>query len=496
MSKLLSMKNINKSFFGVKVLKDVNFDLNSGEVHVLLGENGAGKTTLIKILSGAYTLDSGEILIENKRIDTHSYTPKDAYDQGVVTIYQNYHLVPHFSVAENIALSNFPGYYGMVNWKNIFHNAQEVLQNISFSINPKLQVRDLSVSEKQMLEIAIALSKNAKIIIMDEPTAAISKKETEILFQVIHELKKKGIGIVYISHKLEELRKIGNRITILRDGYNVGTLDLTGIDLHKVVRLMTGREIRRTKKSRDFLQQETFAEFRQLSSPDSFKDINFTIKKGEILGLTGLVGSGKTELARAIFSIDRLTEGEIYINTNKVQFNSPRDAIRFGIGYLPEDRDVDGLCLNMPLKDNISLVLLSKLKTWFFNTRKEKTLVNGYVNHLGIKASNIFQYVKYLSGGNKQKVIFAKWLAADCQFLILDEPTVGIDVGAREEIYELIHDFVKDYKKSLLFISSDIDEILKIADRILIMAGGVIVTEVDPKETNKRCIMEYCLLEQ
>ena len=234
MSKLLSMQNINKSFFGVKALKDVNFDLNSGEVHVLLGENGAGKTTLIKILSGAYTLDSGEIFIENEKINPHSYTPKDAHDRKIMTIYQHFHLVPHLSVAENIALSNIPGHYGMVAWKSIFHNAKEVLENIDFPINPRLKVHDLSVSEKQMLEIAITLSKNAKIIIMDEPTAAISKKETEILFQVIHELKKKGIGIIYISHKLEELRQIGDRITILRDGYNVVTLDVTEIDLNKL----------------------------------------------------------------------------------------------------------------------------------------------------------------------------------------------------------------------------------------------------------------------
>lgn len=496
MSKLLSMQNINKSFFGVKVLKDVNFDLNSGEVHVLLGENGAGKTTLIKILSGAYTLDSGEILIENKKIDPHSYTPKDAYDREIVTIYQHFHLVPHLSVAENIALSNFPGHYGTVAWKSVFHNGQEALENIGFSIDPKLKVRNLSVSEKQMLEIAIALSKNVKIIIMDEPTAAISKKETEILFQVIHELKKKGIGIIYISHKLEELRQIGDRITILRNGYNVGTLDATEIDLNKIVRLMTGHEIRRTQKSRKFSHQETFAEFRQLSSPDGFQDITFTIKKGEILGLTGLVGSGKTELARAVFGIDKLPEGEIFINTIRVRFDSPRDAVRFGIGYLPEDRDVDGLCLNMAVKDNISLVFLSKLQAWLFSNRKEKTLVNRFVSHLGIKTPNISQYVKYLSGGNKQKVVFAKWLAADCQFLILDEPTIGIDVGAREEIYELIHDFVKDYQKSLLFISSDINEILNIADRILVMAHGKIITEVDPKETTKQRIMEYCLAGQ
>jgi len=496
MSTLLSMQNINKSFFGVNVLKDVNFNLNAGEVHVLLGENGAGKSTLIKILSGAYTLDSGEIFIEGQNVGPHSYTPKDASERGIVTIYQHFHLVPHLSVAENISLSDFPGQHGTIAWKNVFRKAEEVLNNIDFSIDPKLKVQNLSVSEKQMLEIAIALSQNAKILIMDEPTAAISRKETETLFTLIHDLKKEGIGIIYISHKLEELRQIGDRITILRDGYNVGTVDAKEVELNKIIQLMTGHEIRRTQKSREFFQQETFADFRQLSSPDVFQGINFTIKRGEILGLTGLVGSGKTELARAIFGIDKLHQGNILINGEKAQFNSPQDAIRFGIGYLPEDRDVDGLCLNMEVKDNISLVFLSKLQAWLFSNRKEKTLVNTFVDNLRIKTPNIAQYVKYLSGGNKQKVVFAKWLAADCQFLILDEPTIGIDVGAREEIYELIHQFVKDYQRSVLFISSDINEILNIADRILVMARGKIVTEADPRETTKQKVMEYCLAVQ
>jgi ribose transport system ATP-binding protein len=496
MQKLLSMQNINKSFFGVNVLKNVNFDLNAGEVHILLGENGAGKSTLIKILSGAYTLDSGEIFLGNEKLDLHSYTPKEATDRGIVTIYQHFHLVPHLSVAENISLSNFPRQHGAIAWKSVFYKAKEVLANIDFSIDPKLKVQDLSVSEKQMLEIAIALSQHAKILIMDEPTAAISKRETETLFTVIHDLKKKGIGIIYISHKLEELRQIGDRITILRDGYNVGTIDAKEIDLNQIVQLMTGHEIRRTQKTREFSHQEIFAEFRQLSSPEVFQDINFAIKKGEILGLTGLVGSGKTELARTLFGIDKLYQGDILIDAEKAQFNSPQDAIRFGIGYLPEDRDVDGLCLNMGVKDNISLVFLAKLHAWLFSNRKEKMLVNTFVDNLRIKTPSISQYVKYLSGGNKQKVVFAKWLAADCQFLILDEPTIGIDVGAREEIYELIHQFVKDYQRSVLFISSDINEILNISDRILVMARGKLVTEVDPKEMTKQKVMEYCLIVQ
>jgi ribose transport system ATP-binding protein len=496
MPKLLSMQNINKSFFGVNVLKDVNFDLNAGEVHVLLGENGAGKSTLIKILSGAYTLDSGEIVLEDRQIDPHTYTPKEANDRGIATIYQNFHLVPHLSVAENIALSDFVAQRGLISWKKVYNRAREVLATIRFTLDPKSKVQELSIAEKQMLEIAIALSKNAKILIMDEPTAAISKKETETLFAFIHEIKKKGIGIIYISHKLEELKQIGDRITILRDGCNVGTIAVGDLDLSDVVKLMTGHEIHRAQKNREYVPQTVWAEFRQLANPSVFQGVNFAIREGEILGLTGLVGAGKTEVARAIFGIDKLDQGEVLIQNTPVQIQSPHDAIRYGLGYLPEDRDVDGLCLNMGVQANISLVFLAKLHQWFFSNREDKQLAKTFVKNLEIKTPSIAQYVKYLSGGNKQKVIFAKWLSAECQLLILDEPTIGIDVGAREEIYTLIREFVKERGKSVLFISSDIQEILNIADRILVMTRGKIVAEVQPEHATKQTIMEYCLTAQ
>ncbi|MBD3305846.1 ATP-binding cassette domain-containing protein [candidate division KSB3 bacterium] len=496
MQQLLSMQHISKAFFGVHVLKAVNFDLNAGEVHILLGENGAGKSTLIKILSGAYALDAGQILLEGEALDLHGYTPKEATDRGVVTIYQNFHLVPHLSVAENISLADFTTQHGIINWKRVYENAREVLRTIKFSIDPKRKVQDLSVSEKQMLEIAIALSKHAKILIMDEPTAAISKQETETLFALIHEIKQQGIGIIYISHKLEEIKQIGDRITILRDGKNVSTITVDGADLNRIVALMTGHEVRKTTKSRNFERQEALLECQQLSVSEVFQDVNFTVHKGEILGLTGLVGSGKTELARAVFGIDPVQAGTLRLASFEGRFASPKEAIQRGIGYLPEDRDDDGLCLNMGVKENISLVFLSKLKTLLFSTAREKQLVSTSMKNLRIKAASLSQYVKYLSGGNKQKVVFAKWLSAECQFLILDEPTIGIDVGAREEIYELIHQFVKDSERAVLFISSDIQEILNIADRILVMAQGRIVAELHPKETTKQRVMEYCLMAQ
>ncbi|GAK59247.1 putative ABC-type sugar transporter, ATPase component [Candidatus Vecturithrix granuli] len=493
MSNLLSMQNIHKAFFGVKVLKNVNFDLSAGEVHILLGENGAGKSTLIKILSGAYRLDLGDILIEGQKIDPTSYNPKKASEHGIVTIYQNFHLIPHLSVAENISLSDFAVRRGVIAWKEVYARAQEVLATIRFAMDPKRKVQDLSVAEKQMLEIAIALSKHAKILIMDEPTAAISKQEIELLFALIHELKQQGIGIIYISHKLEEIKQIGDRITILRDGMNVETLDVEGIELNQIVSLMTGHEIRRTTRSREMATRDPFFEFRHITIHNVLHDLNFTVHKGEILGLTGLVGSGKTELARAIFGIDPLHAGEMTLDKSDVRIQSPKHAIQMGIGYLPEDRDVDGLCLNMGVKENISLVFLAKLRSALFSNRKEKQLANNSIQHLRIKAASMSQYVKYLSGGNKQKVVFAKWLSAECQFLILDEPTIGIDVGAREEIYELIHQFVRETQKAILFISSDIQEILNISDRILVMAQGKFVAELNPKETTKQRVMEYCL---
>ncbi|MCX6089056.1 MAG: sugar ABC transporter ATP-binding protein [Candidatus Atribacteria bacterium] len=493
MPDLLYMEKINKSFFGVKVLNDVSFRLQKGEVHVILGENGAGKSTLIKILSGAYTLDTGKIFIEGKEINMGSYGPEVAAQLGVSTIYQNFHLVPHLTVAENISLSNFPGKRGFISWKTVGQKAKTVLDDIHFSLDPNLPVKKLSVSQKQMLEIAIALSKNARIIIMDEPTAAISKREVETLFQLIEEIKKKGVGIIYISHKLEEIRIIGDTITVLRDGRDVGTLSVQNVDLNEVVNLMIGKEVKSTPRTLRTIGEEPFFQCDTLSISGSFHNISFTVHKGEILGLTGLVGSGKTELARAIFGIDRFLSGEISLNHQSVHIVNPKKAVQYGIGYLPEDRDVSGLCLNMPVKDNITLVFLAKLKSLIFSTMKERKQANQYIGNLKIKVTDMSQQVKYLSGGNKQKVIFAKWLAAHCQFLVLDEPTIGIDVGAREEIYNLIYDFVKTGHNAVLFISSDIPEILTISDRILVMSRGQIVSELDPHLTTKQEVMTRCL---
>jgi ribose transport system ATP-binding protein len=493
MPKVLTMNGITKSFFGLPVLRDIDFDLERGEVHVLLGENGAGKSTLMKILSGAYKADSGSITLNGEEQDLSSYDPKTAEDRGVVTIYQNFHLIPHLSVAENLAMPLFTRGQGLLNWKHIYSHARQVLEKIEYDIDLRARVRDLPVSQKQMLEIAIALSKNAQVLIMDEPTAALSGKETDILFKAISDIKARDIGIIYISHKLEEVKRVGDRITVLRDGAKIATLSSREAVLDDIVRLMIGKELSRSEESHSRSSEGDILSVQGLDSAYLSAPISFSVRKGEILGVTGLVGSGKTELARALFGIDKLSQGMITFNGRQVQIDSPAAAVGLGIGYLPEDRDADGLCLNLGVKDNISMVFLSKLKDFFYSVIAEKRTVSRIVESVNIKAAGLDQQVKYLSGGNKQKVVFGKWLCAGCKLLILDEPTIGIDVGARSEIYNLIREFVSEEDKAVVFISSDIEEILQVPDRILVMTGGKLVADLDQKSATKQEIMQHSL---
>jgi ribose transport system ATP-binding protein len=493
MEQLLRMEGIEKSFFGVSVLKGVDFDLDHGEVHVLLGENGAGKSTLMKILSGAYQLDAGSIILDGRKLDLSSYSPKTAEDLGIVTIYQNFHLVPHLSVAENLSLSTFARGQGLIHWGDVYAHAAEVLSKIDFKIDVKARVRDLPVSQKQMLEIAIALSKNAKVIIMDEPTAALSRKETETLFKTIADIKARGIGVIYISHKLEEVKLVGDRITVLRDGAKIATVAARNADLRQIISLMIGKEMSRDRQFRETSTNAELFRVEGLSNQNFSAPVSFAVRNREVLGITGLVGAGKSELARAIFGVDKLDNGAAFLAGRQVRIASPRRAVELGVGYLPEDRDADGLCLNLGVKENISLVLLSKLKGLLFSVSSERNTVSELVSSMAIKTAGLSQQVKYLSGGNKQKVVFAKWLCARCNVLVLDEPTIGIDVGARGDIYDLIQQFVSDEKRAVIFISSDIDEVLEVADRILVMSGGGLVAELDPRHTTKQEIMQYSL---
>lgn len=491
MSKLLVMEGITKSFYGVKVLKSVDFELDRGEVHVLLGENGAGKSTLMKILCGAYTLDSGSITIDGTGVDLAGYDPKKAEDLGVVTVYQNFHLIPHLSVGENLSLGRFTHGRGFIRWKEVHEHARQVLERIDFPVDPRTRVRELPVSQKQMLEIAIALSKNAKILIMDEPTAALSRKETENLFRIITDIKSSGVGIIYISHKLEEVKQVGDRITVLRDGLSISTLPTRDADLNSVITLMIGKDLSRTRRESAVSGNGAVFEARGIVNGSFAQPVSFSVRRGEVLGVTGLVGSGKTELARALFGIDPLSSGGLLLDGRPVRIDSPRRAVSEGIGYLSEDRDTDGLCLNLGVKENVSLVLLSKLRSIFFSVAAERRTVEDLVGSIGLKIAGLSQQVKYLSGGNKQKVVFGKWLTAKCRLLILDEPTMGIDVGARGDIYGLIRGFVQQKDRAVIFISSDVDEILEISDRILVMSGGQITAELDSQAATKQEIMRH-----
>ncbi|MCO6450096.1 MAG: sugar ABC transporter ATP-binding protein [Caldilineales bacterium] len=491
---LLRMEGITKAFFGVPVLKGIDFDLHYGEVHVLLGENGAGKSTLMKILSGAYTADAGTLALDGQAVDLQGFNPRAAEDIGIATVYQHFHLIPHLSVAENLAMPMFTREGGAVRWKEVYAHADEALARIHYDIDPKTQVRHLPVSQKQMLEIAIALSKNAKVLILDEPTASLSRNETEILFEAIAEIKSRGIGIIYISHKLEELKQVGDRITILRDGEKIATLPSDGAEVDEIVRLMIGKELAQSQGVESLAIDQNLFRVEGLQSEQIASPISFSLRKKEILGITGLVGSGKTELAQAIFGVDKLTGGATFLDEREVRIDSPQKAVALGLGFLPEDRDADGLCLNLSVKDNISLALMSKLRGFFFDTAAEKRTVLESIRSMDVKTTGMSQQVQYLSGGNKQKVVFGKWLSAKCNLLILDEPTIGIDVGARKDIYDLIRDFVAENdERGVIFISSDMTEVLDVTDRILVMAGRRIVAELDPKQTTKQRILRYSL---
>jgi ribose transport system ATP-binding protein len=492
LASLLRLQQIRKSFYGTPVLKAVDFELQAGEVHALLGENGAGKSTLIKILAGAYTADAGSIWFRDAPVPGH-YGPKVAEDLGIVTIYQHFHLIPHLTVAENLSLKAFvsePGWY--VNWRTVQKRAQETLARLHFEIEPGAQVKDLSIAQQQMLEIAIALSKKAQVMVMDEPTAALSKRETEVLFELIRQLKKDGLGIIYVSHKLEEVKLIADRVTILRDGNNVATLKAKEADLKEIIRLMVGTSPAGDTRSGALVRDKILFSVNGIQNKHFEQALKFVVYEHEILGITGLVGAGKTELSRVIFGADKRSSGEIHLDGKPLSLRSPRDAVKLGVGYLPEDRDSKGLFLNLAVRENIGLATLVKRKGWFFDRNAERRLVRESVNSMRIRTQGLDLPVKYLSGGNKQKVVLGKWLAAECNLLVLDEPTIGIDVGARQDIYRLIREFRDRSNHAVILVSSDIDEVLQVTDRVLVLADYRIVADLDPAATDKGLVLEYC----
>ena len=486
MSSLVDMKDITVEFPGVKALNKVNFQLLPGEIHVLLGENGAGKSTLVKVLSGIYKNNSGQIYLNGKSVVFNN--AKDAMLNGINIVHQELNLIPHLSVAENIFLGREPIDNGIINWKKIYNDTEEIIKKLKINTDPKVKLRYLSVAQKQMVEIAKCVSQESKVIIFDEPTSSLTDKEISTLFALIRNLKAHGVGIIYISHRLEEIKQIGDRVTILRDGHFIETLDVATTSIETMISLMVGRELKNLYPKIKVPIGGPLLEVQTINS-DKLSDCSFTLRKGEILGLAGLMGAGRTELARAIMGADLIHTGKIILDGNEIEIKSPKQAVKHGIGMLPEERKTDGLILGMSVARNITLSSLNKvLKNRLINKNKEIIFSKRYIDDLNIKTPSATQKVKFLSGGNQQKVVIGKWLMTEGKVLIFDEPTRGIDVGAKQEIYRIMCELAKQ-GMGIIMISSDLPEILGMSDRILVMCEGKIVGEFDREEASQTKIM-------
>jgi ribose transport system ATP-binding protein len=494
---LVLMEGIDKSFPGVRALENCRFELWPGEVHALVGENGAGKSTLMKVLTGVFQKDAGRIIYKGKEVKIPN--PRVAQELGISIVHQELNLMPHLTVAQNIFIgreARRKGFSLFLDEESMNERAQELLDLFHINIDPRIRVKELTVAKQQMVEIAKALSFNAEVLIMDEPTAALSEAEVEELFRILRKLKEKGMGIIYISHRLEELKEIADRVTVMRDGHYIGTLDIHEATIDKIINMMVGRNIYETS-SREHIDKETevVLEVKNLNRGREIRDVSFKLKKGEILGLAGLVGAGRTEVARAIFGADSVESGEVYVRGQRVRIKSPADAIRHGIAYLSEDRRRYGLMLGLSVEDNVVLPSMSEFLrfNFFVHRKKSKERCAEYVDKLRIKTPTLAQKVKNLSGGNQQKVIVAKWLLKNCEILIFDEPTRGIDVGAKSEIYKLLNELVEE-GKSIIMISSELPEILRMSHRILVMCEGRITGEIDAREATEEVVMKYATM--
>lgn len=491
-TQLLKVSGISKSFPGVKALQDVQFELNSGEVLALVGENGAGKSSLMKILSGIYTKDAGTILLNGQEVDIDS--PKTAQRLGISIIHQEMNLMPHLTVAQNIFIGREPRMGMFVREGLLNRKADELLQRLGIDLDPQALIEGLTVAKQQMVEIAKALSFEAKVLIMDEPTSALTATETETLFTLIEGLKASGTGVIYISHRMDELRRITDRVTVLRDGQYIGTLEKADFDIPTVIEMMVGRPLEESARptARARQDNDVVLQVEGLNTRALLKDVSFELRRGEILGFSGLMGAGRTEVARAIIGADPRSSGTVSINGKAVSIKQPSDAVALGVGYLSEDRKQFGLLLEQDVNTNI---LLTSLRNYtdalgFVHAEKGRQTSRGYVESLRIKTPSISATTKNLSGGNQQKVVIAKWLARDCDILIFDEPTRGIDVGAKEEIYRLLNDLAEQ-GKSIIMISSELPEVLRLSHRIVIMANGRITGILDNEEASQAKIMEY-----
>jgi len=482
---LLEMKGITKIYPGVVALNNVDISVMRGEVHALLGENGAGKSTLIKILAGAVQRDTGEIWFDGKSYD--QYSPNDAIKMGISVIYQEFNLVSMMSIEENI-------FFGKEYHKGIFldkttmiKKTREVFKPLGVEINPREKVSNLNVAYQQLVEIAKAILNRSKLIVMDEPSAALCTRELEILFKLIRRFKSEGTSIIYISHRLEEVFEIADRVTVLRDGKYVATKLVSETNEDELIRLMVGRKLTGDYPQNNQKRDKVVLEVKGLTNY-KLNNISFELRRNEILGITGLIGAGQTELVRAIFGANPYI-GEIFVNGKKAEIRSPQDAIRSGVSYLPEDRKQDGILLEMPVRFNMSIASLKDYAhRGFINQEKENKVVRNYVDAIRIKTPSIEQKSKNLSGGNQQKVILGKWLACDSEIIIFDEPTRGIDVGAKQEIYSLMNKLVHE-GKSIIIVSSELPELIGMSDRVLVMYEGKITAKLEKQELSQELIL-------
>jgi ribose transport system ATP-binding protein len=485
---ILRMDNIHKTFSGVIALDDIHFDLRAGEVHVLLGENGAGKSTLVKILSGAHKKTAGRIYLFGNETDVRS--PRHAQQLGISIIYQELNLVGHLSAPENIFLGREPMLApGIIDRKTLFEKSRQILGDLGVNIDVRQPVKRLGVAEQQMVEVAKALSLKSKILIMDEPTSALTEREINELFATIKKLKSQGVSIIYISHRLEELFEIGDRVTVLRDGKVVGTVDISATNKTELIRMMVNRELTEQFPKKKVRIGEEVLRAEGITRHGILNNVSFSLCRGEVLGVAGLMGAGRTELARAIFGVDKLDSGKIYIKGEAKKVKSPRGAINLGMGFLTEDRKSQGLVLNLSVKENICLSSIERFsKLGRMNAKAENEASNRYVKDLCIKTSNLNQKVMFLSGGNQQKVVLSKWLCSQADIFIFDEPTRGIDVGSKVEIYEFMNRLTAG-GVAIIMISSELPEILGMSDRILVMHRGSITAEFDVDEATQEKIL-------
>jgi ribose transport system ATP-binding protein len=497
MQPLVRLEEIDKSFPGVQALKKCKFELLPGEIHALVGENGAGKSTLMKILAGVYRKDAGRIILKGREVEIHN--TKHAQEMGISIIHQELNLMKHLTAAQNIFIGRerHPRLGFLVNDVRINEQARKLFEMIHLSIDPMEKVANLTVAKQQMVEIAKALSFNMDVLIMDEPTSALSEGEIEDLFRVIRKLRQEGKGIVYITHRLEEINQIADRVTVMRDGEWIETAPISEMPLQRIISLMVGRAIYETAHIHEdqYANREVVLEVKGLRRGKEIRDVSFKLHKGEILGIAGLMGAGRTEVARAIFGADPIEGGEIYIKGRKVEINHPSVAVHHGVGYLSEDRKQYGLAASLPVDFNIALASLWKFLGWLGIVKDSKIRDNAerFVQRLQIRTPGVTQLVKNLSGGNQQKVVVAKWLTRNCDILIFDEPTRGIDVGAKGEIYKLLNELA-DEGKSIIMISSELPEILRMSHRILVMCEGRLTGELLAKEATQEKIMYYATM--